>query len=324
MPCMRSLRGFRGRSVSSTTGLRPIVFSKSDGFSDLQVVLPCGQCRFCRLENSRQWAIRAVHEASMYKFNCFLTLTYSDKYLPKFGVLDYERPVKFMKDLRSRFGSGIRSFGCAEYGSKFSRPHFHICLFNFDFFDKKFFKKVGQHGEFDLSVSQDLQELWPEGFSTCGSLSFESAAYVARYVCKKVTGARAPLHYADLDDSTGEIFERPPERSICVSRSPGLGRPWYELFGEDAVRRGFVYIRGRKMRPPKYYEQIFAKDHPVEFAQIKEERSRVAKSLASELELESAWREVDGRRRMPRHRLSVMEDILETQSDLLKRGLENG
>ena len=51
--------------------------------------LPCGQCIGCRLERSRQWAMRCLHEASLYDRNAFITLTYDDSNLPPGGSLSY-------------------------------------------------------------------------------------------------------------------------------------------------------------------------------------------------------------------------------------------
>jgi len=62
--------------------------------------LPCGQCIGCRLERSRQWAIRCVHEASMHENNCFITLTYAPEYLPPDGGLIKSDFQKFIKRLR--------------------------------------------------------------------------------------------------------------------------------------------------------------------------------------------------------------------------------
>ena len=39
--------------------------------------IPCGQCVGCRLEYSRQWAVRCCHESSLHIFNCFITQTQS-------------------------------------------------------------------------------------------------------------------------------------------------------------------------------------------------------------------------------------------------------
>lgn len=44
---------------------------------DVQV-LPCGQCTSCRLNYSRNWAIRCSLEAAEHEHNYFVTLTYDN------------------------------------------------------------------------------------------------------------------------------------------------------------------------------------------------------------------------------------------------------
>lgn len=60
-------------------------------------LLPCGQCISCRLEYSRQWAIRCMLEASQHEFNYFLTLTYAEEGfrpdLSKRKLVDGELPL---------------------------------------------------------------------------------------------------------------------------------------------------------------------------------------------------------------------------------------
>lgn len=329
MPCFRPLTGYRSKCVGAS-GKRAIVFSRADALDPNDpVTLPCGQCRFCRLEHSRQWALRCFHEASLYDRNCFLTLTYRDEFLPRFGSLDYNAPVLFMKRLRERFGSGIRSFGCAEYGELLARPHYHICLFNFDFEDKVLFKRSGENS---LYVSESLNELWPFGFATVGALTFESAAYVARYVTKKCTGRDSGSHYECVDGRSGEVGEKAPERSVCVSRRPGIGREWYEKFGAFVREHDFVVLRGRRVRPAKYYDRLFDVFDPEGFALKKLQRARDGEKASLRLSDEdrvafAAWAAAGGLRGdkvMPRHRLTVLEDVQELKFDLLKRGLENG
>lgn len=207
MPCYFPMQGYRSRSLTKN-GKRQIVFSPKDGFIDLKMTVPCGQCLGCRLERSRQWALRCVHEASLYDDNCFITLTYSDEFLPRDYSLDVSHFQRFMKRLRKRFGEGIRFFHCGEYGSQFGRPHYHAILFNLDFPDKVFLKE--QNGQ-TLYRSKILEELWPFGHSSVGSATFESAAYVARYILKKVNGDAADEWYAAVDHDTGEFFQRKPE-----------------------------------------------------------------------------------------------------------------
>lgn len=273
MPCLAPLDAFRSQELNPNTRKFPIVFQLRKGHHDLPITIPCGQCRFCRLEHSRQWAIRASHEAKMYQSNSFITLTYSPEHLPKNGSLNYDHPVTFMKDLRNHLAyqgkPPIRSFGCAEYGSKGQRPHYHILIFNFDFPDKKLWKTINGNR---LYTSQLLSQLWPYGFTSIGDVTFESAAYVARYVTKKLTGKRAH-----------EYGDRLPERSICVSRMPGLGRPWLDKFGTDVYPSDEVILRGKKMKPPKYYDKIYDQglDTAPIITKVKKERKRKGKEFAA-------------------------------------------
>ena len=94
--CVRPLLAWQcsDRSVVFVDNLR-----RNDVVRELQ--LPCRQCVECRLERSRLWAMRCMHEASLHRHNCFVTLTYSDEYLPDRGRLEYSDYQKFMKRFRS-------------------------------------------------------------------------------------------------------------------------------------------------------------------------------------------------------------------------------
>ena len=87
---------------------------------------------------------------------------------------------------------GVRFFHCGEYGELLYRPHYHACLFGFDFSDKVLWST---RGGVRLYRSKILEKLWTFGFSTIGDVTFESAAYVARYCTKKITGDKADEHY---------------------------------------------------------------------------------------------------------------------------------
>ncbi len=234
MPCYSPLKGY----VRLDNG--GICFKRSKN-AGAATEVACGSCLGCRLDKSREWAARMIHEASMYDDNCFITLTYRDKcnctpeqmqkgyYLPPDGSLNKKHFQDFMKRLRKKFqGRRIRYYQCGEYGDQLDRPHYHACLFNFEFSDKELFKE--SNGSF-LFVSKVLDKLWPYGFSTIGELTFESAAYCARYVTKKVTGVRAHDHYLRWDDD-GLAFWLAPEYNT-MSRRPGIGRDWYEKYKTD-------------------------------------------------------------------------------------------
>lgn len=275
MACYHLVNGYR----SASFGDRSIVHRPQAGFVDLAVTRPCGRCIGCRLEYSRSWAVRCSLEASLYEDNCFLTLTYNKDSLPKHGHLDYEAPQLFMKRLRAKFGADIRSFGCAEYGKKFWRPHYHLLLFNFNFFDRD---RIPSKSSFPLYKSDELSKLWPFGYSSVSDLTFESAAYVSRYCTKKRNGADLKGkwvegqwqegHYTQVIPETGEVLERPKERSICVSNRPGIGAPWFMRFFSDVYPLDEVVVRGHPTRPPRYFDKLLDEMHPELLRFVKTER----------------------------------------------------
>lgn len=265
------------------------MFDASEALLDQEVTVPCGNCIGCRLDRSKSWAIRCVHEASLYERNCFITLTYSDEHLPAHGTLVLRDFQLFMKRLRKEFGSGIRFFHCGEYGARYGRPHYHACLFNFRFNDLVPWQNKGG---ITLYRSAKLEELWPQGFSTVGEVTFESAAYVARYIVKKVLGTSTKaeiakdVRYGATEwkprvNKNGEErwlscgFEKKPEYTT-MSRRPGLGAGWFEKFSGDVFPHDFVEHGGRKLRPPRFYDGLFEIDNPSEFRKIKASRSAAA------------------------------------------------
>jgi len=275
MPCYSPLTGYKARHINES-GKRGVVFNREQGFSDLTVKLPCGQCVGCRLERSRQWAMRCVHESSLYTNNCFITLTYSPENLPDDFGLNKQHFQKFMKRLRKRFpNEKIRYFHCGEYGEQNLRPHYHACLFNFDFPDKSIFSNNNDN---KLYTSDILTDVWGFGFATIGDVTFDSAAYVARYIMKKVNiNENTPEHlkktYERIDPLTGEVYNVIPEYTT-MSRRPGIGRDWYEKYKSDCYPSDFVIVNGKKMRPPKYYDSQYE-----DIEEIKAQRRKFAKTV---------------------------------------------
>ncbi len=267
MPCFSPLDGYRSQTVNAS-GKRSVVFNVREGFFDRPVTVPCGQCIGCRLEKSRQWAMRCVHEASLYEENCFITLTYDDERLPASGSLDKSAFTKFMKRLRRRFDSQrIRFYHAGEYGDRFGRPHYHALLFGFDFPDKYPWSVRSDH---PVWRSHILESLWPFGQSEIGSVTFESAAYVARYVVKKVTGEKADDYYSVVTE-LGEVVPIQPEYST-MSRRPGIGKAWYDEFKSEVYPSDGVVIRGKLMKPPRFYDGQYELEDPRSMAAVKARR----------------------------------------------------
>lgn len=260
MPCYFPLQGWRSK-YANESGKRSIVFDRKDGFEDLQVELPCGRCIGCRLEYSRKWATRLVHESMMHEENHYLTLTYSDEHLPPDYSLQLKDFQLFMKRLRKKYGNNIRYFHCGEYGDDTQRPHYHAILFNLPVNDKIYHKKLDNGHK--LYVSPTLSHLWGLGHLYIGDVTFDSCAYVARYVTKKINGDLAEDHYNG----------RKPEY-CTMSRRPGIGRTFYDKFKTDIYPHDYCVVNGVRINVPKAYDDYLEREDPETLAKIKALRKK--------------------------------------------------
>lgn len=183
------------------------------GLGEYVQEIPCGKCMDCLQNWSQQWTARCMLEASQYRSNLFITLTYDDEHVPHDtfinpvtgAVTDAMTVVKshvqkFMKRLRRWCErnnlSSPRVFYAGEYGDRTKRPHYHLTLFNCAFPDTEYaFTKNG----IKYYKSQILQRIWscrvrdPKTKKlvavTLGNAFFapvtpESMKYVASYTCK--------------------------------------------------------------------------------------------------------------------------------------------
>uniref|UniRef100_A0AAU8AXM0 Replication initiator protein n=2 Tax=Dulem virus 149 TaxID=3145626 RepID=A0AAU8AXM0_9VIRU len=291
MPCYHPIQAWRSRQGRNSNGSWPLVFNRDDGYPDMEVIVPCGRCIGCRLDKSRDWAVRCMHESSLWDSNLFLTLTYDDAHLPIDNGLDKTHFQKFMKRLRKwvfdpnglgrvpqyeyfeddqkHLINGVRFFHCGEYGGKRGRPHYHAIIYNLDFPDKVPYK-LAPSGD-QLYVSQTLNDLWGFGYCIIGGVTFESCAYVARYIMKKQTGELSFLHY--LDPVTGVIRQK---EYITMSRAPGIGGQWFERYHDDVFPRGYVLSNGYPAQPPRYYVNLLDKKNHQDYLTYKNKRANIA------------------------------------------------
>lgn len=178
-----------------------------------------------------------------------------------------------MKRLRKAHGGKIRYFVCGEYGDTTNRPHYHAIIYGCDFPDRVQHSKNAQGHV--LWKSEALTRLWGLGHCLIGSLTYETAAYVARYVIKKVNGERAKTHYTRVNPVTGEIFEIAPEY-INMSLKPGIGGDWYAKYKTDLFPSDFAVFKGRRLAVPRFYSRKLEAENPKAFRKIKSARVRRA------------------------------------------------
>lgn len=271
------------KCVSPLTGYRhpdgKVRLTVKGAFYDKPVTITCGQCIGCRLEHSRQWAVRCTHEAHMHPENSFLTLTYSDDNLPPDRGIHVSHWQTFAKRLRKKIGP-LRFFHCGEYGDDTFRPHYHALLFGHDFAASR--SCVGRSGPHDLYSSTILDDAWGLGHATIGSYSFQSAAYVARYTLKKIKGEydpevyRIPEHLQPVNEQTGELTTHRKKPYTTMSRRPGIGRSFYDKYKKSIYAYDSVCINGRLMQPPKYYDLLYEVEEPEHMKRIRRKRKQKA------------------------------------------------
>ena len=189
--------------------------------------------------------------------------------------LDHKEYSDFMKRLRFKYKHlKLKFFMCGEYGEKNARPHYHAIVFGMDFDDKEYWytTKAGQR----IYRSAVLSTLWPHGYAAIGSVSFESAAYVARYVMKKRTGEGSESHYETFLPDTGEIVSKNKEYAK-MSLKPALGREWYDKYKNDLYPKDYITVKGKKYSVPKYYDRLLEEEDPEYFEEIKVNRIKRAR-----------------------------------------------
>lgn len=276
MPCYSPVPAWRHPFEKTANGKDVITFKNPYATPSARregIKLPCGGCIGCRIDRSRQWATRCLLEASLHNENSFVTLTYAPKFLPKNGTLIRRDLQLFLKRLRRAYPQKpIRFFACGEYGKKKQRPHYHVCLFNFDFpkENKTIFKQTVAG---PLYTTPDLQKLWGKGkgknfksfgFTTVGSLTWQSAAYTARYVLKKLTGEAAK-----------EAYEKIIPEFNAMSLKPGIAAEWLKKNKKDVYPDDFLVLPNlHKAKTPKYFDKLFDLTDPEEMLKIKAKRKK--------------------------------------------------
>ena len=240
------------------------------------IEVPCGKCIGCRLDQSREWALRCMMELQYHEDACFVTLTYNERDVPISYMADPDTglaiPVytlckaelqKFWKRLRKALGDvKIRYFACGEYGKDTFRPHYHAIIFGFRPDDLVMYQQNDSSAYF---ISAFLDRVWSHGNVIVADVNFDTCAYVARYTAKKTVG------------TLGDDFYRKHNIEVpflVMSRRPGLG--WQYLADRPDLWRGDrIYVSGRDPvdgpLPRSFYKKLETID-PEVFGILKENR----------------------------------------------------
>ncbi len=232
-----------------------------------------------------------MHEAKTHYQNSFITLTFNDENMPGTRSV-HKRPIQlFFKSLREKIApKKIKYLCCGEYSpqkkrpigpfnpweflSEGQRPHYHAIVFNHDFSDKKLWSV---RNDVNIYTSDILTAIWGQGFCTTGEVTYQSAAYVARYSLKKLNGKESQkpdattglLPYERTCEYTGHITEVEKER---FQMSNGIGLEFFNKYSSDIYPADHVIINGHQTRPPRYYDDLYDAQDPAGMENIKDIR----------------------------------------------------
>lgn len=297
---------------------------------------PCRKCLPCRLNNAAEKAIRCVHEAQMHDGNIFLTLTYDAEHLES-DKLIYKDFQLFMKSLRKRKETKVKESSLyllsneqerkellekskitymvtGEYGEKNKRPHWHAIIFNYYPEDAQVLRE-SETGE-TVYTSKELVKLWKRGMLEFGSVTMESAGYVARYAAKKL------VHGKDQEHDYHPLHKTSSRR--------GIGNSWIQKHWKHVFGNGFVVLpNGQQTKIPRYYVDWLKKNMPEEyFHYVRDVREKIiqkAEKKARKEEMEYLTEIFNNRgtgRRYPMKRKNVKEHCLQRKFKRLQENLK--
>ena len=196
------------------------------------LLIPCGKCVEClkarSLNNTARVFLNVLSLKDRMSFNdfsnsCyFVTLTYSDLFLPKNYSLSKRDLQLFLKRLRKyfdyNFGKNLfhfKYYACGEYGDKTLRPHYHLLLM------------------FEISCSEKilkdaLKNTWSFGLIDYKNTSDLSAiSYITRYCDKKI------------EFSLRDVYSKDYISPFCLS-SKNLGYSYFLDHFDYYLQLGYI------------------------------------------------------------------------------------
>lgn len=286
---------FHPAKIISTNNLEAFnYYTKSTAYFNFDII-PCNNCIGCRLDYSREWANRGYLEAITQPNAWFITLTYDDEhnFIPEEiilptghsftelepgdwkGSLQPNDLTQFMKNLRQIMKreynhEGIKFIACGEYGGEGRRPHYHLILYNCPFPTDSFYEPRIDWEKNTYFQNKIIERAWGKGIVNITEANWNTIAYVARYITKKIKGKESDLYYA-VQGEIKEIFRT--SRGNEKTGHSGIGYDYYEKHKDEIYRTDQIMIKNNKgihyVRPPKYFDNMYEKENPERMKEIK-------------------------------------------------------
>ena len=250
----------------------------------------CGSCVCCARKRSSAWSLRVVKDIAYRRkkrrsvdgpptknlthSDCYyITLTYSDKYLPVDidekgnvvrghgdGFLHRPDLTKFVKRLRSHIAreydmDDVRVLGSGEYGpNNTHRPHYHLIVWNApsishselqDLVTKSWSKYDRSKKEYtELYGNIKASFVWDPG---------DVSSYVSK-VTSYVTKDGVSEYCKHPGESNADFIARTGKLTVpFITASHGIGLEYFSENAEEISRLGFCNSNGFKVSIPRYF-----------------------------------------------------------------------
>lgn len=274
-------------------------------FKNGVTMIPCGKCEGCMISKSQDWATRCYLESQNHAVSCFLTLTYSNDNLPKKRTLKKADLQKFWKRLRKATGKKILYLACGEYGPRTLRPHYHAAVFGWKPTDLKPYKK-NPTGDW-LYTSKETQKIWGKGFVVVGQITYESAAYIARYVMKKAYGITDEIHLKANKEKEFNLSSRRPALGLWAFKDK---KEW-----EKIKRNNGIFVKTKTgvilKKIPQYLKEKWKNiDNRKEYFKEQEEtRARILNDTRTRLDKTSNnyWKNLKQTVEITKKKLKILD-----------------
>lgn len=193
------------------------------------MAVPCGKCLACLSSKRYDWSFRLMQEYRVASSAHFVTLTYSEKFVPDGGLVKRHLQL-YLKRLRKKTPK-LRYYAVGEYGEETRRPHYHAIIFN--------------AREKDIRSSWTLRNAIskreePIGIVHVGSVTEASVQYTLKYIVQK------DVRYEGLRNPFS-----------IMSRGYGLGLNYLTdamVAWHRADDRIYIVVHGQKIKLPRYFK----------------------------------------------------------------------
>lgn len=257
---------------------------------NLGLYVGCGSCVCCARKRSSAWSLRVVKDIAYRRkkrrsvvapptknlthSDCYyITLTYSDKYLPVKidekgnvvrghgdGFLHRPDLTKFIKRFRSRIARkynmhDVRVLGSGEYGpNNTHRPHYHLIVWNAPSISHSELQELVQKSwsKYDRRT-KEYTELYGNIKASFVLDPGDVSSYVSK-VTSYVTKDGVSEYCKHPGETNADFIDRTGKLTVpFITASHGIGLEYFSENAKEISRLGFCNSNGFKVSIPRYF-----------------------------------------------------------------------